>query len=194
MGVESDTDAWSAYGGAWRRIHVSYPRYWPPAWGRDPLVALLTAAAVVVGTGAFLYWAGTLVPRADATGVVFFLVACALFVGGVAVIVMALSDWRSSVEVTGPVLRLRTFGDEENRRYYAAVADGGSRDIRALRLSASQYADVQEGWLATVRFTPHLGCVRWIIREADRDPSIKAVSSTGGPSESSRPPGRGSRS
>jgi hypothetical protein len=57
---------------------------------------------------------------------------------------------------TGRILRLRTFGDSDSRRYYKAVDDGRSPAIRAFRLS------VREGETVTVRFTPHLGCVRWI--------------------------------
>jgi hypothetical protein len=79
------------------------------------------------------------------------------------------ADWRTEAEVTGPVLRLRTFGDDKKRRYYAAVDGGDSRAIRAFRLSASQYAQVEQGQLVAVRLTPNLGCVRWIIRAPDSE-------------------------
>jgi hypothetical protein len=36
MGTESDTHAWSSYGGGWRPVRVRYPRLWPPGWGLDP--------------------------------------------------------------------------------------------------------------------------------------------------------------
>jgi hypothetical protein len=86
---------------------------------------------------------------------------------GAALVVMAGADWRTTVEVTGPILRLRAFGDEKKRRYYAAVDDGSARVIRAWRVSPSQYTGVEQGELVTVRLTSNLGCVRWIIRATD---------------------------
>ena len=42
MGAESDTQAWSSYGGGrWRPVRIRYPRLWPPGWGLDPRAALL---------------------------------------------------------------------------------------------------------------------------------------------------------
>jgi hypothetical protein len=79
---------------------------------------------------------------------------------------MAGTDWGREVEVTGPVLRLRAFGDEdEELRYYAAVDDGSSERIRALRIGREQYERLAQGRAITVRLTPNLGCVRWILRE-----------------------------
>ena len=48
MGAESDTRAWSAYGGEWREVRVRYPLLWPPGWGMGPLNAL------ALGLGGFL--------------------------------------------------------------------------------------------------------------------------------------------
>src|SRR5207302_8060732 len=36
MGSESDSRAWSSYGGQWRQVSVSYPKVWPPAYGASP--------------------------------------------------------------------------------------------------------------------------------------------------------------
>jgi hypothetical protein len=163
MGVESDTSAWSAYGGNWRPVRIAYPYLWPPAWGTDPLVALAGAGAVVVGAALFLYYVGPFVLDADTIGLVPFVLVCAFLVVGVAVIVMAWSDWRSATEVTGPILRLREFGDEKHRRYYVAVDDGKSRSIRAWRVSPQRYAGLEQGELITARLTRNLCCVRWII-------------------------------
>src|SRR5947209_19103522 len=43
MGAESETHAWTAYGGRWRVVHIRYPERFPPGWGRSP------ATAVAVG-------------------------------------------------------------------------------------------------------------------------------------------------
>jgi Predicted membrane protein (DUF2207) len=164
MGVESDTHAWSAYGGRWRPVRVAYPNLWPPGWGTDPLVALFASAAVVVGAAVFLYFVGAFLLDGGSVGAAGFVIACGLVVGGVAVVVMAWSDWLSGVEVTGPILRLRAFGDEKHRRYYVAVDDGRSSSIRAWRVSPSNYANLAQGEVVTARLTPRLGCVRWIIQ------------------------------
>jgi hypothetical protein len=86
---------------------------------------------------------------------------------GVALVAMGGADWRSSAEVTGPILRLRAFGDDDRERYYAAVDDGDSRTIRAWRVSPSQYGQLAQGQLVTVRFTPNTGCVRWLLGADD---------------------------
>ena len=163
MGVESDTDAWSAYGGAWRRVRVSYPRYWPPGWGTDPVVALIAGLAVVVGCGLLLYLGAPALLDAGAFGAVPLTIACVSVVVGVAVVLMAASDWRTAAEVTGPILRLRTFGDDDDLRYYIAVDDGTSNAIRALRVKPARYEGLEQGQVITARLTRNLRCVRWVI-------------------------------
>ena len=64
---------------------------------------------------------------------------------------MAASDWRTAVEVTGPILRLRAFGDDDKRRYYVAVDDGDVAAIRALRVKPAQYAGLEQGQVVTAR-------------------------------------------
>ena len=55
MGVESDTRAWSAYGGRWRPVRITYPRLWPIAWGAEPLAALAIGVGAVLA-GAVALW------------------------------------------------------------------------------------------------------------------------------------------
>jgi hypothetical protein len=169
MGVEPDTEAWTTHGGRWRRVRVSYPRYWPPGWGADPLVALLIGLALVVGFGIFLYLAGPGLLDAGVFGAVPFAIACVGIVLGVAVAIMAASDWRTAVEVTGPILRLRAFGDDDKSRYYVAVDDGESATIRAWKVGRRHYQGLEQGDVVTVRSTANLGCVRWIIPAANPD-------------------------
>jgi hypothetical protein len=110
--------------------------------------------------------------EAGVFGIVLFAVACVWIVLGVAVVVMAGADWGREVEVTGPILRLRALGDEdEELRYYAAVDDGTSERIRAFRIGREQYERLAQGNTVTVRLTPNLGCVRWIIREEEAVPT-----------------------
>ena len=167
MGVESDTEAWSAHGGRWRRVRISYPRRWPPGWGADPTVALLVGSAVAVGAGLILYVSGPSFLDAGVFGAVPFAAACIAVVLGAAVVVMAAGDWRAAVEVTGPILRLRTFGDDKKLRYYVAVDDGESEAIRAWKVSRARYEGLEQGDVVTARLTRNLGCVRWIIAGRD---------------------------
>ncbi len=164
MGTESDTRAWSAYSGRWRPVRIAYPRLWPPAWGRDPVVAFLTGIGAVVASGLVLYTLGPLLTDGGPPAAGFLLIPCAVVILGVAVVVMAWSDWMSATEVTGPILRLRVFGDEKNRRYYVAVDDGTSRTIRAWRVSPAHYTGLEQGEVITARLTSNLCCVRWIVR------------------------------
>jgi hypothetical protein len=57
MGLEDDHRAWSAYGGQWREVRVSYPRF-RILWGRSPFegmcVGLLIAA--IGGASTWLAW------------------------------------------------------------------------------------------------------------------------------------------
>ena len=164
MGVESDTEAWSAYGGRWRRVRISYPRRWPPGWGADPTLALLVGLAVAVGAGVILYVSGPRFSTPVSFGAVPFARgvrrrrarSCRRRDGG--------GGLAHAVEVTGPIIRLRAFGDDEKLRYYVAVDDGESESIRAWKVSRARYEGLEQGDVVTARLTRNLGCVRWIIR------------------------------
>jgi len=80
---------------------------------------------------------------------------------------MAAADWRTAVEVTGTILRLRTFGDDDSRRYYVAVDDGESDTIRAWRVKWAHYEGLEQGDVITARLTRNLRCLRWIIAAED---------------------------
>ena len=82
---------------------------------------------------------------------------------GAAAILFALSDLGSPIEVTGPILRLRMFGDDDSRRYYVAVDDGTARKVRAWAVSPALYGTLEQGELVTVMTTKKLGCVRSIV-------------------------------
>ncbi|MGH3065642.1 MAG: DUF2207 family protein [Gaiellaceae bacterium] len=163
MGVESDTHTWSASSGRWRPVRIAYPRIWPPGWGAHPLLALAVGLAVAVGSGLVLYTVGPSLFGAGAIEAVILLVVCAAVIVGVAVVLMAGADWKTAVEVTGPILRLRAFGDDEKRRYYVAVDDGSSAVIRAFRVKARQYTGLEQGELVTVHATKNLAHVQWIM-------------------------------
>jgi hypothetical protein len=168
MGTESDTDAWSAHGARWRPVRVSYPRLWPPGWGLDPLIAIVAGLGTAVVGALVLYWFGPVLFDAGIGGALLLVVPCAAVLVGISLAVMAYADLRSSVEVTGPILRLRAFGDEKRRRHYVAVDDGESRTIRAWKVNPRHYVGLTQGESITAGITPNLGCVRWITREGDQ--------------------------
>ena len=174
MGAESDNDAWSAQGGKWRPVRVTYPHLWPPGWGLDPSAALVFGVVQAGFGGFFLYWVEpTLV--GDLFDLLFVLIPAVVLFLGIALVVLALADLRSTTEVTGPILRLREFGGDDKRRYYAAIDDGRSRRIRALRLNPRLYVGLEQGQVVTVKATKRLGCVRWIIEEPGLAPEAVPV-------------------
>ena len=163
MGVESDMHAWSSYGGRWRPVRVVYPRLWPPGWGKDPLVTMVAAFGVIAVAILILYTLGPALVEAGAIGRVLLVVPSLALVVGVATVLVAWWDWLSSMEVTGPILRLRVLGDENNRRHYVAVDDGTSRSIRAWQVDPKHYHGLRQGQVITARLTKNLCCVRWIV-------------------------------
>ena len=178
LGAESATHAWSSHGGRWRPVRVSYPRLWPPGWGLDPTVAMLTGLGATVLGGLGLYSQGVSLAESAGNGWVgvvpgaYLVGLCLLVVIGIAVAVMAVQDQWTSVEVTGPILRLRAFGEgneDKDTRYYAAVDDGSSRSIRAHRLDRRQYEQLRQSEVVTIVTTPHLGRVRWIEEAASAE-------------------------
>ena len=162
MGTESDTSAWSAYGGRWRPVRITYPRLWPPGWGLSPFTAILAGLGAVVAGALVLYWLGPSLTDAGLVGVAILLVPSAAVVLGIALAVMAFADLGQTMERTGPVLRLRTFGGDDRQRYYAAIDDGSSRTIRAFRVKPRHYTALVQGELVTVAVTKNLGSLRWI--------------------------------
>jgi Predicted membrane protein (DUF2207) len=158
MGVESDTRAWSSQAGSWREVRISYPRMWPPGWGSEPTTVLAVGVAVAAVAGLLLY--------TTAPSLSWALVGTVGALGAVAALIAA-SDWYTSVEVTGPIIRARVFENDDEKSYYVAVDDGVSPSVRAFRVSEEQYGGLRQGQVVTVRATARLGRVRWIVRESD---------------------------
>jgi Predicted membrane protein (DUF2207) len=167
LGVESDTRAWSSFGGHWREVGVSYPRIWPLGWGAEPGAALLIGAVVTMVAGFTLYRSTPSLLDAGLSGAIWLAVLGVAVVGGGAVVVSGASDLYAPYEVTGPVLRLRDFEYKGKHRYFVAVDDGTSSAIRAYRVREHHFEGLRQGDFVTLRATPRLGCVRWIVRESD---------------------------
>lgn len=110
---------------------------------------------------------------------VFLFIPSVLLLAGIAYVLLALSDLGSTREVTGPILRLRRYGDDESPRYYVAVDDGISERIRAWEVSSALYTGLEQGDLVTVALTKRLGCVRSIVHAPELTPGEPAQSPAG---------------
>jgi hypothetical protein len=157
MGAESDHRAWSSYGGEWRAVRIRYPHLVPPGWGVHPLIVLLRAGLAAAAAVVLLLLAND----ADiGSGYVALLVAV-VAVAGFAVL-RALVDLGSTREVTGQILRLRTYGSDDDKRWYVAVDDGASATIRAWRIKPELYTPLRQYEVVTGTITRNLRYVRSI--------------------------------
>jgi hypothetical protein len=185
MGAESDTRAWSAYGGQWRPVEVRYRRRWLFGSGRTLLGVLARGVGMSLVGGFFLYLLGPSVNDGVSTGGdaliagAILLIPSVLLLAGIAYVALGLSDLGSTREVTGPILRLRRYGDDDSPRYFVAVDDGISDRIRAWEVSPALYTGLEQGELVTVSLTRKLGCVRTIV-SASQAPAAQPVRSPAG--------------
>lgn len=181
MGAEDDRRAWSRVGGRWRRVTVSYPRAWPPAWGKHPFLALSTAIFWGVLAGAVLFGVGQLTDVARPDGIserawawagrgalVALIPIVAALAWAVWVVVRAVPDLRQSMSVSGTIVRDRrtrqvfSSGDDPDYWYYLAIDDGSREEIRALRVRESLWRERSQGESVTAVVSPRLGYVRSI--------------------------------
>jgi hypothetical protein len=161
MGAESAHHAWSSYGGQWRSVRIRYPRFFPLGWGIHPLVVILRAG-LALGVAVILL---LLAPKE----LVVFPAAVAV-VAGLAVL-WALVDLGSTREVTGQILRLRAYGDDD-KRHYVAVDDGTSAAIRAWRVKPELYSPLWQYEVVTGTLTRNLRYVRAI---SQTEPELTAA-------------------
>jgi Predicted membrane protein (DUF2207) len=152
MGTESSHHAWSSYGGQWRSVRIRYPWLLPLGWGLHPLVVVLRAG-IALAVAVFL-----LLVAPNRYGVIPAAVAA---VAGL-VVLWALVDLGSTREVTGQILRLRSYGGDDDKRYYVAVDDGTSATIRAWRVKPELYSPLRQYEVVTGTLTRNLRYVRAI--------------------------------
>jgi hypothetical protein len=173
MGAESDTEAWTASSGDWRKVTVRYPRF-RPGWGRHPLHALAVGA---LGTWIAYLLLG--IATGDVGDDEAWLKLFALGVLGLAVLVLTRSlpqllwgliDLFVTRDVSGAVLRARTrwglfpyftqTNEKENLRFFVALDDGRSTTVNAYRVRPALYSSLPQGVGASLTVTPNLGYVR----------------------------------
>ena len=190
MGAESDRRAWSAYGGRWRLVRVAYPRFLPLGWGLTPVGALLRGAlfagggvfVLVVAAPVALDVAKDIGGHAHSVVVALLAVPCLAIAIGAALLLESLLDFSAVDQVTGPILRLRALGDDDDKRHYVAVDDGRSPRLRAWRISPAQYSALAQEELVTASVTRHLRHVRSIAPASPGAASQTAASTPSVPS------------
>lgn len=154
--AESDTKAWSAHAGHWRRVRVQYPRLLPLGWGLSPVGAIVRGIAAVAAGCIVVV---VLAPALDGAANALLAPAALVVVAGLLVVVRGVADVGSTVEVTGPILRLRKRGSKDKPRFYLAV-DEGSSTVRAWVVRSEIYAKVTQDDVVSVSLTPRLRHVR----------------------------------
>jgi hypothetical protein len=164
MGAESDHHAWSSYGGQWRSVRIRYPHFVPLGWGLHPLVIVLRAG-IALAIAVFLL---LIAPKE------FVVWPAAVAVVAGLVVLWALVDLGSTREVTGQILRLRAYGDDDDKRYYVAVDDGRSATIRAWRVKSELYTPLRQYEIVTGTLTRNLRYVR-AVSETESELSAAKV-------------------
>ena len=172
MGAESETEAWTAYGGRWRVVHVRYPQRFPPGWGRSAAAAVALGLVWIV-PGAFVaYGMGSLLARqSDGAGrliaVVFFAAPLLALAYGADLLWRGVADIGRRAPVEGQVLRRREVhrnNDSGAVAVYLAVYGGKGSDVRALRCTPAVASGVDAGELVRATISPHLGHVYSVER------------------------------
>jgi len=179
MGAEDDHRAWSRFGGHWRRVRVRYPRAWPPAWGKHPILAALMGAGWAGIAGGAIYWLVRLADAARPSGIssqvwewvergalLAMIPVTVLLVWSIWVLARSMPDLWSNRNITGEIVRARRFrrwtgsNNEPRYSYYLAVDDGTAPQVVAWRLKETTWGDRAEGETVAAVITPRLRYVR----------------------------------
>jgi hypothetical protein len=172
MGSESDHRAWSSYGGQWRQVRVTYPRYWPPAYGASPGESIWRGVRLAAfGIAALVVYSfiSPRLPVTPADAVTRDMTVGAELVAAVAIVVAGIGLWFllagvvslfGATRVTGDAVRLRRFGSEAAADCYLAVDDGTRDRIRAWKVRPQIYDTLTEYSTLTVSVSPLLSYVR----------------------------------
>jgi len=163
MGAESDTEAWTAYGGRWRAVHIRYPQRFPPGWGRGPFAAIALALVWIVPAAVAAYALASRVPIAV------LVVPAVLFAYGVGMLWSGASDLGRRRTVEGQVLRRKEVivhndSGSSTKAVYLAVYDGNGGDVRALRCTPDVASGVTAGEVVRATISPHLAHVYSVER------------------------------
>jgi hypothetical protein len=187
LGSESDTEAWTAHGGHWRVVHISYPKRLPPGWGKQPLLATAIGLAGLLG-GLFVariffpLMADAVSDLVDSTRDEGFspinliaiailalptVVPAVLIVRSALMLAASVPDLFARREVDGVVLRIR----RHEKVSYLAVDEGTGTNVRAWIVAPMllNSAGLDQGRRVSATVTPRLGYVSRLSRIPDAD-------------------------
>jgi hypothetical protein len=185
MGAESETHAWTAYGGRWRVVHVRYPQRLPPGWGRSPAAAIALGLAFVVPSAFVVYGLWSLITGAGddvhklfegggaaLAALVALVVALApltAFAYGAAMFWSGASDLGKRMALEGTVLRRKEIVSHNDSgstttAVYLAVYNGDGGEVRALRCTPAVASGVHAGSVVRTTISPHLAHVYSVDR------------------------------
>ena len=180
MGAESETQAWTAYGGRWRLVRVHYPNRFPPGWGRSPGGAIALGLALLIPAALVAYALGDLAGSihrevgnamsgggetiAAAISLVFLCAPLAVFTYGVVMLWSGASDVGKRMNVEGEVLRRKELVSRSNSgssttAVCLAVYNGTGSEVRALKCTPQVASGTDAGEVVRATVTPHLGHV-----------------------------------
>jgi hypothetical protein len=166
MGAESETQAWTAYGGRWRLVQVHYPSRIPPGWSRTPAVAIAKGLVWIV-PAVFVVYVTREVGGLVYLGIV--VVALLAFAYGVSMLWSGAADIGKRRTLDGEVLRRKeivTHSDSGSTTtaVYLAVYDGNGGEVRALRCTPQVASGVDAGEVVRATVSPHLAHVYSVER------------------------------
>jgi hypothetical protein len=166
MGAESETQAWTAYGGRWRLVHVRYPNRFPPGWGRAPAAAIGLGLLWVVPALFVVY-----VTR-EVGGLVYLVIVVAALLAvayGVWLLGSGFGDIGSRRPLEGQVLRRKEIvshnnGGSSTTAVYLAVYGGDGNEVRALRCTPQVASGINAGEVVQATVSHHLAHVYAVER------------------------------
>jgi hypothetical protein len=167
LGVGDRRRVWSSYRGGWRRIRVRYPAAWPWSAGTTP--ALVLRAALFMAVGAVV-----LAVTGPARG--WSLPGYALLAVGVYMLVRAVLDAQRPVDVTGQVLRRRTW---RSGLEYLVIDDGTADRTTAWGLPGRWSDLCGDGDVVTITARPWTRRVVQVIRHSRGPAAAGAGEPTG---------------
>ena len=187
LGSESDTEAWTSYGGHWRVVHIDYPKRFPPGWGKPPILATVIGLA---GLLASLFVARIFFPlMADTASDLFestrdegfdpvnligiailaipTVVTAVLLVRSAVMLAAAVPDLFVRREVEGVALRIR----RQEKVSYLAVDEGTGTKVKAWIVAPAVLdgAGLGQGSRLSATVSPRLGHVSRLARMSDAD-------------------------
>lgn len=169
MGAESETEAWTAYGGRWRVVHVRYPQRFPPGWGRSPIGAVAIGLAFVAPAAFVAYTLRNLVDDASLISLAVLAVPLVVVAYGLVMVWRGAADIGRRDTLEGAVLRRKEIVSRDDsgthtEAVYLAVYDGNGGEVRALRCTPDVASGVDAGEVVRATVSPRLAHVYAVER------------------------------